>query len=383
MASIQLYKDCPQTDTIVPNIFIDNFMPEANGEFVKVYLYLLRSMSSHACDISISAIADCFNHTEKDVIRALKYWERTGLIKLDYASDKSICGIHFLNAAPTQENFAAPARNTATDNGAASSARSSVLAEETLPKPAAADIREASTPVGGSCESESKPRAKREYTLDEMKVFQSSPEITELIFVMESYLKRTLTSTDLNAIFYWYDELHFSCELIDYLVQYCMSKGHSSARYMDKVAIGWHESGIRTVEDAKANAAIHSQAYYGVMKAFGITGRSLIENEKNFIKSWTKEYMFDLPIIQEACARTISATHQPSFEYADKILKNWYDNHVHTLDDIRKLDEVHASKKKSNNTPVVAVKKNKFTNFNQRDYDFDELETMLLNTNAQ
>ena len=151
---------------------------------------------------------------------------------------------------------------------------------------------------------------------------------------------------------------------------------------MDKVAIGWHESGIRTVEDAKANAAIHSQAYYGVMKAFGITGRSLIENEKNFIKSWTKEYMFDLPIIQEACARTISATHQPSFEYADKILKNWYDNHVHTLDDIRKLDEIHASKKKSNNTPVVAVKKNKFTNFNQRDYDFDELETMLLNTNA-
>lgn len=374
MASIQLYSECPSMDTCVPNIFIDKFMPEANGEFVKVYLYLLRSMSSHACDLSISAIADCFNHTEKDVVRALKYWERTGLIRLDFAPDKSISGIHFISLANGSDDYAA--------HSAPIEVKTESVSKDTSPA-TNVEAKEAPTLTNDSSVSLVQAPPKKEYSLDEMKVFQSNPEITELIFVMESYLKRNLSSTDLNAIFYWYDELHFSCELIDYLVQYCMSKGHSSARYMDKVAIGWHESGIRSVEDAKENAAIHSQAYYGVMKAFGITGRSLIENEKNFIKSWTKEYMFDLPIIQEACKRTIAATNQPKFEYADKILQNWYENHVHTLDDVRKLDNAHSQKKKSTNTPVTAVKKNKFVNFNQRDYNYEELEAVLLNTSVQ
>ena len=64
MVNIEILRDYTYTDTIVPNEFIDFFMPEANGEFVKVYLYLLRSMQSHASNCTISAIADCFNNTE-------------------------------------------------------------------------------------------------------------------------------------------------------------------------------------------------------------------------------------------------------------------------------------------------------------------------------
>ena len=75
MVNIQLYNDCTSENTIIPNQFIDCFMPEANGEFVKVYLYLLRCMHSHAYNCTISAIADKFNNTEMDVIRALRYWQ--------------------------------------------------------------------------------------------------------------------------------------------------------------------------------------------------------------------------------------------------------------------------------------------------------------------
>ena len=67
MINIQLHNDCPATDTIVPNQFIDRFMPSANGEFVKVYLYLLRCIHSHASNCTISEIADKFNISSKTV----------------------------------------------------------------------------------------------------------------------------------------------------------------------------------------------------------------------------------------------------------------------------------------------------------------------------
>ena len=60
MINIQLHNDCPATDTIVPNQFIDRFMPSANGEFVKVYLYLLRCIHSHASNCTISEIAEYY-----------------------------------------------------------------------------------------------------------------------------------------------------------------------------------------------------------------------------------------------------------------------------------------------------------------------------------
>ena len=94
MASIKLCSDFPYRDISVPSKFIDEYMPEANGEFVKIYLYLLRSLGSSSSDCSISKIADKFDHTEKDVLRALKYWERQKLLALDYNPDKSIAGIH-------------------------------------------------------------------------------------------------------------------------------------------------------------------------------------------------------------------------------------------------------------------------------------------------
>jgi DnaD/phage-associated family protein len=186
----------------------------------------------------------------------------------------------------------------------------------------------------------------------------------------------------MNTVLFWHEQLHFSTELIVYLLEYCISKGHTSMRYMDKVALGWHEKGIRSVEQAKEDAAIHSQAYYGVMKAFGITGRSLVETEKSFIRKWTKEYQFDLPLIQEACSRTMTATHQPSFEYTDSILTSWHKNHVHTLADIQKLDSAYSKSKKSSVKAAPAARKNSFTNFSARDYDYDHLEELLLSSSA-
>lgn len=361
MAAIQLHSDCPDAMTSVSNYFIDHYMPEANGEFVKVYIYLLRCMASSSKTVSVSAIADLFEHTEKDVVRALKYWEKVGLLKLEYADDASILGIYFLTVRPKTLDAAAPIPAAAVQKEAAPKETSAV-----------------------SQKSASKAPSKKEYTLDEIKAFQKDEDISELFFIVETYLKHPLNPTDINTILYWHESLHFSTELIVYLVEYCISKGHSSIRYMEKVALGWCSQNITTVEQAKASSAAHSQVYYGVMKALGISGRNLVESETVLITKWTKEFGYDMELIQEACKRTITATHQPSFEYTDSILTSWHKNRVHTLKDVARLDSSYNRNKKAAaaSSASVPTSKNKFNNFNQREYDYDQLEKMLLTTSV-
>jgi DnaD/phage-associated family protein len=374
-------------------------MPDANGEFVKVYLYLLRNLQNHSTDCSVSAIADCFNHTEKDVLRALKYWERMHLLLLEYGADKALCGIKFLTPLSSIAGFSS---GVGTAEGAQTALEDAAPAPENV-SAAAGISNPTGTPDAGTASNTaavvkktvtaapaviSKTTSRRDYSLEEVKNFRQDPNISELFFIIETYLKHPMASTDINTVLYWYDELHFSTELIVYLVEYCISEGHSSMHYMDKVALRWSEDHITNVTQAKENAAERSKYYYGVMKAMGITGRRLVDAEVALIRKWTGDYGFDMSLIQEACSRTIAATGQPNFKYADSILTNWNKGQVHSLEDVKQLDAEFSKKKAASSGTLsagttVTVSRNKFNNFDQRDYDYDQLERMALTTSVQ
>ena len=374
MASIRLYCDSMSNDTIIPNKFIEEYMPEASGEFVKVYLYLLHNIQSHASDCSISKIADLFNHTEKDIIRAIKYWERQGLMSIDYNPDKTILGIHFIDFQNSDEEYDISSAAPVSGNASVETLNSE---------------NSKSTIDPMAVKNSNSEAAKREFSLDEIKEFCKDPEVAEMIFIIETYLKHPLSSSDQNYVFYWLEELHFTPELIEYLVEYCISKGHSSLRYMDKVALSWAKEDITTVEQAKESAAIHSKAYYAVIKALGISGRNLADSEAALVNKWSREFGFDIDLIQEACKRTISATHQPSFEYTDSILTKWHDNKVRNLADVSKLDENFSKNRKltaQSSESKVAPKRTttkRYKNFTERNLDVDKLEKVLLTTSVQ
>ena len=375
MATIRLQNDCPNTYVSVPGIFIDKYLADANGEFVKVYLYLLRCMNSYTSECSISAIADHFDHTEKDVLRALKYWEKVGVLRLETDDKNRVCSISFCDIYTGEVCSSIDNKAITTDATTVSAASTS---EEVVhPEPSIYTQPKKLSPIAETI--------KKEYTLDEMKKFSEDPDVAELLFIMESYLKHPLSSSEMNTVFFWIDSLHFSRDLVEHLVEHCITNGHSSLRYMDKVAMGWAENGITTVEQAKEHSAIRSKACYAVMKALGISGRSLIDSEAAYVNKWTKEFGFDLKLIEEACKRTISATHQPSFEYTDSILTNWKNKDVHTLKDVAGLDAEYSKTKKATTTTraVNSAKNNKFINFNQRAYDFEALEKDLLTTSIQ
>ena len=90
MKSLVLSSHGQNHTTLVDNHFIDCHMVKANGEFVKVYLFLLRHLNSSPVALTISTIADCLDNTEKDILRALNYWEKEGLLSLQYEEILSV-----------------------------------------------------------------------------------------------------------------------------------------------------------------------------------------------------------------------------------------------------------------------------------------------------
>lgn len=411
MTAINISSDIATSFTTVSDIFIDQYMPKANGEFVKVYLYLLRATGSGAGIATISEIADHFSNTEADIIRALNYWASEGILQLQSGADGQIIGINLCSLSVSGMHAAqSNIQSAVADNAAQNSLQNSVVnnatqnnlqngvVNNTAQNISTANIRMQDSVVE-KLKSQTPDKAassQKEYTLDEIKEFRKNPDISELFFIIETYLKHTLSSTDTNMVLYWLDELHFSTDLVEYLVEYCITKGHSSLRYMNKVALGWADAGIKTVDQAKDDAAAHSQIYYSVMKALGITGRNLVDSEVSLINKWVGEYGFDIELVKAACSKTISAIQKPSFEYTDSILANWRKKDVHTLKDVEVLDANFAkankasatgssqstnaangsSKPKSNNSSS----KNKFNNFNQRNNDYDKLEKLFLNS---
>lgn len=411
MTAINISSDIATSFTTVSDIFIDQYMPKANGEFVKVYLYLLRATGSGAGIATISEIADHFSNTEADIIRALNYWASEGILQVQTGADGQIMGINLCSLSVSGMQAAqSNIQSAVADNAAQNNLQNSVvnnaaqnILQNSVVNNAAQNISTVNTRMHDSVVEKLKSQtpdkaasSQKEYTLDEIKEFRKNPDISELFFIIETYLKHTLSSTDTNMVLYWLDELHFSTDLVEYLVEYCITKGHSSLRYMNKVALGWADAGIKTVDQAKDDAAAHSQIYYSVMKALGITGRNLVDSEVSLINKWVGEYGFDIELVKAACRKTISAIQKPSFEYTDSILANWRKKDVHTLKDVEVLDANFAkankasatgssqstnaangsSKPKSNNSSS----KNKFNNFNQRNNDYDKLEKLFLNS---
>lgn len=373
MSLISLKNSSETEVTVLSNRFIDNFMPRANGEFVKVYIYLLRVVSAAPSSFNLEDMADRLLCTDRDISRALKYWETEKLISLTYTADQQLSGITLLEPGDTGQLESSVSSEGAFSGGTASAFASAVGTDSV------------SVASGSAASAQTNANTTSRLTPDRVKELKQNEEIRQLLYITEQYLCKTLTPTEIQKILYFYDELKMSADLIEYLVEYCVSRGRKSIRYIETVALAWFRDGVTTVEMAREASSRFSRDYYTILKAMGISGRNPVENEISYIDTWRKTYGFDLELIQEACNRTVLTTGQPSFQYADKILSGWKKKNVHTLEDIRLLDAEHKKRQleKSVSHRKQPAKQpqanNRFNNFHQRDYDFAEYEKRLLN----
>ena len=338
--------------TMLSNRFIDEYMKDANDAQMKVYLYLLRYAGTDM-PTGISAIADCFNYTEKDILRALQYWDRMHVISLLHDETGKLTGIRLenLDAAPAGM-ISMPASDAA------------VTALEAIPAlPVTAPAFE-QTAIPSVCD-------KSLITLDQVKAFKQQEATSELVFITEQYLGRPLSTENIRSIIFMTDVLHFSTDLIDHLVQYCVDRGKKDFRYIEKVALSWAQSGVSTPKEAAAVAAKYDKNVYTVMNALGKSGTPT-QKEASYIQKWFREYGFTPDMILEACERCVLATDKHRFEYTDGILQSWRENSIHTMQDITEADAAFR-KKKATRPPRSTAPSNPFHQFRQNQYDYDEL----------
>ncbi len=382
MSTILLNANSVYDTTIIPNIFIDHYMPSANGSYVKVYLYLLRCMhSSMDTTVAISSIADRLDDTEKDIIRALCYWEKVNLITLLRNSNDEITSITINNIY--ELNTTNRNSNTEEYTSYEEIAPTTVSTNKTIPS--GDQIEKSYDEIERNTKFE-----KPTYSEAQIKQLTNSDEVKWLLNIIEIYLDRLIKPMDLQLILYLYESLGFSAELIMYLYEYCVSKNKKNPSYIEAVALSWAEEGIDTVEKAEEATALYNSNYNAVNKAFGLN-RSPGQVEKQYINKWLTKYGLTIDIIVEACNRTILATQKPDFKYADKILENWFKKGVKELNQIKQLDDEHQriAANRTNNTKATASKNqapsnNRFNAFPQRTYtddDYSSMEQRLLHKN--
>ncbi len=362
MANLTLYKDTHVDFTVVSNLFIDQYMRDANDAQLKVYLYLIRMLNANLAT-SVSDIADKFNHTEKDVMRSLRYWEKQGVLSLEFDSGKNLVGIRLNDLSMENNADARPqlARPILLTSESMVSFHSERGASPATPSYAAQDAPENTGFI------------KPSYSTEQLREFKKRENVSELLFVAQQYFGRTLNPSEMKTILFIMDELHFSDDLIDHLLQYCVDRDKKDFKYVEKVAVNWAEQGISTWEQAQATIGKYDKSTYVIMKELGKNG-SPTRKEMEFINRWEKEYCFSPEVILEACQRTVLATDSHRFEYADGILKSWKQAGVHEKADVFRLDEQRQRSRK----PAPKAQGNKFNQFSQNEYDFDALEKQLI-----
>ena len=359
MKELKLTKYVQTNATVLDNEFIDHYMVRANGEYVRVYLLLLRHMNHSSGYLSVSELADLLECTEKDILRALRYWKSEGL--LDYLDDTP--------DDPSPKSTApSPAASSGLHDVQSGYMTSSIPADSVSDSAALASTT----------------------NIQQYRSRKERAEFKELLFVAEQYLGKTLSATDIDQITYFYDTLNMSAELIEYLIEYCVENGHKSMHYINKVALSWHEENITTVNLAKTSSFLYNKNCYCVLNAYGIKGRGPAASEIAYIRKWSEEYGFALEVILEACDRTMNSIHQPSFDYTDSILKRWKDKNVRQLKDIDAVDADYRKekerakelakerKRQQQAQKPVSSQNNKFNNFDGRSYDMNDLERRLV-----
>ena len=344
-----IYSDSGSDSTMVSNLFIDEYMERANDAQIKIYLYLLRVVGSHRTT-SVSDLADRFNHTEKDVVRSLRYWERQGLLNLRFDSENDLVSVCMRRPSSPAKNQSAsgesgqankvlsfsPAAENSLQDISGESARLLMAAGGGVPSQGLPAQAGPAAPSGSTSEDrrylscmiapgESLPADGSQYTggavvsgqsgqsgqsgltgltadsgginpapstdqdfpgnrvssascrtgipsstvssasskpgdVEALERFRSDAGRAQLLFVIEQYIGKPLSVNEIGIIYHISEKLHFSDDMIDYLLQYCVDRGKKDFRYIAKVAENWAKDGIMTPAQAEIYSAGSAEA---------------------------------------------------------------------------------------------------------------------------
>lgn len=391
MKTITISTENSETYSSISNFFIDYYMTDANGEFVKVYLYLIRLLNGNR-QISVAEIADHFNLTEKDICRAIKYWVTKNVLRLTFDGKGQPTGIVMLplqapelSLSEDTDAFALLREDVKTGAASSRTAGTADAMNEETPdgsENTIALVRSGKiVPITATAVDLSAP-AKPDFSKKDLEKVLQDENWENIVYLVETLFGKTLSASDTRSLLYIYDTLGFEIDLFEYLVEYCATMEKKSCRYMEATAIGWYQDGIRTKEQAKEQHALLSNVCRIVYGTLGLKTTAITTTTQELFKTWTQDYGFSEAIIKEACKRT-AATHpeNPTIKYANGILTKWHNAGVKDFEGIRQADLAFEQEKAKKTTPPTNAKKssNNFTNYAHSDMssELDEMEQLF------
>lgn len=267
----------------IPRDFIENIMPEANASFVVVYLYIMYLASCGKSE-DMETIAKKLGLIQTDVVNAVKYWEKKGI---------------FIKSGDT-------------------------------------------ITIKKTADEEVKPETHKKSIDEVSRIIDGNSTLSDLCSIAQEILGKTLANNDLETLYWFYDELGFSPEVITMLLEYCVSMDKRNMKYIEKVALTWHENNITTMDEANSfiqKTSTRDEYITSLRRLFGITDRNLSKTEMSYFKSWRDEYNMSEDMAGLAYEYCIMAIGKLSFPYINTILKRWAEMGISTIADAEKDHE--------------------------------------------
>lgn len=314
------------SDTSVENIFICEFMPSAEGDFVKVYLYG-KLLAENGKNFSMKDFAAQLALSESRVLAAFEYWEKFGLIRRIYAkNDSEDFDVEFLSLKNMMFGAGTEQDEDESSNYDSQRPLSDALSGVPDSQTVSASQGAAGSPSGPVSRPAGSPSGSGSRAAGSPSGHSISYEQAERDFMalLEMKLSRTLSSSDMAAVISWQKDLGLPDEVISIAVDHCAGMGKTRMRYIGKVLENWAEEGINTPEAARAYIEQNdakSGRYRRVMQALGFS-RNPSEEERRLIDEWFDEMGFGMEKVIEACAKT-AAISNPNIKYVNSVLRNW------------------------------------------------------------
>ncbi len=299
------------SSTELPDVFFTEYLSQASGDYIKIYLYIV-FLSKYGKDVKINDLSKKLNIDFKTIQEGIKYWEDNGVI--------------------TKKNTGYIINNL------------QEIELHKLYKPK----------VSLSAES-IKQTAQNQYRA------KAIENINNLFF------QGIMSPSWYSDIDLWFKKYSFDEEVMIALFQYCYNRSALHRNYIQTVAEAWFKSNVKTFSDLDSLFEKQEKLntlYKSIGKKLGYT-RALTEYEKGYIEKWTIEYAFGLNIIEIALKKTTAKTN-PNFDYLDKLLSDWHDRGLKTVEEI----ENFLSEFKQKNKDIKKLEKNTgYNNYEQRKYD--------------
>lgn len=287
---------CVSTD------FISEYMPSANGEYVKLYLYGLYAAMSGK-NVTDEELAGLLRILVTDVENAWSYWEKKGLIKRE--------------------------------------GRDIVFLASKADKP-----KEAARP----------PRVSAGEVMNEMKV---NPAMKDTVSMAEQLLERPLSSREISSIYDFMSWYGMDGNLVLMLLEYCVSIDKKNFAYIEKVAESWHREGINDIKSAEAvikRATEEKKFASQCMKIFGLE-RGFSSSELKYVNSWKTDYGFTASMVECAYEVTVKNTGKLAFAYMNKVLTSWHQKGIKTPKDIKEKDTTPVKGQKIDEQALIEMRR--------------------------